>query len=213
MRSFWARCYFGICSRGFPGFWEPPLGTEELGGKAERRRGPAGCCWRCVSAGGCTPRARSQAALERCAALLGLDEEDLRGSLTSRVMLTTAGGAKGTVIKWVRRRRAGPGRAGVGPWSSGSRLVRRPWPWGARASPRGLSRSRHEPGRPRPPVPRSGRERVRGRGSRVPERGRAGPEGPAADRRPRPLPGNLTKTRGDASRTPELDQTAGISED
>ncbi|XP_074402716.1 LOW QUALITY PROTEIN: unconventional myosin-VI-like, partial [Zonotrichia albicollis] len=53
----------------------------------------------CVSAGGCTPRARSQAALERCAALLGLDEDDLRGSLTSRVMLTTAGGAKGTVIK------------------------------------------------------------------------------------------------------------------
>ncbi|XP_074400369.1 unconventional myosin-VI-like [Zonotrichia albicollis] len=49
--------------------------------------------------GGCTPRARSQAALERCAALLGLDEDDLRGSLTSRVMLTTAGGAKGTVIK------------------------------------------------------------------------------------------------------------------
>ncbi|NWI36225.1 MYO6 protein, partial [Picathartes gymnocephalus] len=51
------------------------------------------------TSGGCTPRARSQAALERCAALLGLDQEDLRGSLTSRVMLTTAGGAKGTVIK------------------------------------------------------------------------------------------------------------------
>uniref|UniRef100_A0A8C0VER7 Unconventional myosin-VI n=1 Tax=Cyanistes caeruleus TaxID=156563 RepID=A0A8C0VER7_CYACU len=46
------------------------------------------------TSGGCTPRARSQAALERCAALLGLDEDDLRGSLTSRVMLTT-----GTVIK------------------------------------------------------------------------------------------------------------------
>ncbi|NWX64914.1 MYO6 protein, partial [Promerops cafer] len=51
------------------------------------------------TSGGCTPRARSQEALERCAALLGLDEDDLRGSLTSRVMLTTAGGAKGTVIK------------------------------------------------------------------------------------------------------------------
>ncbi|NWH29438.1 MYO6 protein, partial [Chloropsis hardwickii] len=51
------------------------------------------------TSGGCTPRARSKAALERCAALLGLDEDDLRGSLTSRVMLTTAGGAKGTVIK------------------------------------------------------------------------------------------------------------------
>ncbi|NXI05334.1 MYO6 protein, partial [Pachycephala philippinensis] len=51
------------------------------------------------TSGGCTPRARSQEALERCAALLGLDQDDLRGSLTSRVMLTTAGGAKGTVIK------------------------------------------------------------------------------------------------------------------
>lgn len=51
------------------------------------------------AAGGCALRARSQPSLERCAALLGLDEEDLRGSLTSRVMLTTAGGAKGTVIK------------------------------------------------------------------------------------------------------------------
>ncbi|NXY00743.1 MYO6 protein, partial [Pteruthius melanotis] len=51
------------------------------------------------TSGGCTPRAGSQEALERCAALLGLDQDDLRGSLTSRVMLTTAGGAKGTVIK------------------------------------------------------------------------------------------------------------------
>ncbi|NXG85224.1 MYO6 protein, partial [Stercorarius parasiticus] len=51
------------------------------------------------TSGGCALRARSQPSLERCAALLGLDEEDLRGSLTSRVMLTTAGGAKGTVIK------------------------------------------------------------------------------------------------------------------
>lgn len=52
-----------------------------------------------LPAGGCTPRPRSQPALECCAALLGLDPEDLRGSLTTRVMLTTAGGAKGTVIK------------------------------------------------------------------------------------------------------------------
>uniref|UniRef100_A0A8C4TXP9 Unconventional myosin-VI n=1 Tax=Falco tinnunculus TaxID=100819 RepID=A0A8C4TXP9_FALTI len=51
------------------------------------------------SSGGCALRARSEPALERCAALLGLDTEDLRGSLTTRVMLTTAGGAKGTVIK------------------------------------------------------------------------------------------------------------------
>uniref|UniRef100_A0A663E315 Unconventional myosin-VI n=1 Tax=Aquila chrysaetos chrysaetos TaxID=223781 RepID=A0A663E315_AQUCH len=51
------------------------------------------------TSGGCTLRPRSQPALECCAALLGLDQEDLRGSLTTRVMLTTAGGAKGTVIK------------------------------------------------------------------------------------------------------------------
>ncbi|XP_052556037.1 unconventional myosin-VI isoform X2 [Tympanuchus pallidicinctus] len=51
------------------------------------------------TSGGCTLKARSQPALECCAALLGLDEEDLRVSLTTRVMLTTAGGTKGTVIK------------------------------------------------------------------------------------------------------------------
>ncbi|KAF1505217.1 Unconventional myosin-VI, partial [Eudyptula minor novaehollandiae] len=51
------------------------------------------------TSGGCTLRPRSEPALECCAALLGLDQEDLRGSLTTRVMLTTAGGAKGTVIK------------------------------------------------------------------------------------------------------------------
>uniref|UniRef100_A0AAY4CNV3 Unconventional myosin-VI n=1 Tax=Denticeps clupeoides TaxID=299321 RepID=A0AAY4CNV3_9TELE len=42
---------------------------------------------------------QSRETLEHCAELLGLDEEDLRISLTTRVMLTTAGGAKGTVIK------------------------------------------------------------------------------------------------------------------
>ncbi|NXJ16888.1 MYO6 protein, partial [Odontophorus gujanensis] len=51
------------------------------------------------TSGGCTLKARSKPALECCATLLGLDEEDLRVSLTTRVMLTTAGGAKGTVIK------------------------------------------------------------------------------------------------------------------
>ncbi|NWH75002.1 MYO6 protein, partial [Piaya cayana] len=51
------------------------------------------------TSGGCTLKPRSQPALECCAALLGLDQEDLRGSLTTRVMLTTAGGTKGTVIK------------------------------------------------------------------------------------------------------------------
>ncbi|XP_031437000.1 myosin VIa [Clupea harengus] len=51
------------------------------------------------TSGGCTIRNQSSQTLEHCAELLGLDEEDLRVSLTSRVMLTSAGGAKGTVIK------------------------------------------------------------------------------------------------------------------
>ncbi|KAK1805517.1 hypothetical protein P4O66_019819, partial [Electrophorus voltai] len=51
------------------------------------------------TSGGCVIKNKSGQALEHCAELLGLDEEDLRVSLTSRVMLTTAGGAKGTVIK------------------------------------------------------------------------------------------------------------------
>ncbi|KAK6490152.1 unconventional myosin-VI isoform X2 [Huso huso] len=51
------------------------------------------------TSGGCTPKKSSSQTLEYCAELLGLDEEDLRVSLTTRVMLTTAGGAKGTVIK------------------------------------------------------------------------------------------------------------------
>ncbi|XP_036438255.1 myosin VIa isoform X1 [Colossoma macropomum] len=51
------------------------------------------------TSGGCILKRQSSQALEHCAELLGLDEEDLRVSLTTRVMLTTAGGAKGTVIK------------------------------------------------------------------------------------------------------------------
>ncbi|XP_028858622.1 myosin VIa isoform X12 [Denticeps clupeoides] len=51
------------------------------------------------TSGGCNIRNQSRETLEHCAELLGLDEEDLRISLTTRVMLTTAGGAKGTVIK------------------------------------------------------------------------------------------------------------------
>ncbi|XP_008296362.1 unconventional myosin-VI-like, partial [Stegastes partitus] len=49
--------------------------------------------------GGCAIKNQSSQTLEHCAELLGLDQEDLRVSLTTRVMLTTAGGAKGTVIK------------------------------------------------------------------------------------------------------------------
>uniref|UniRef100_A0A087Y3L3 Unconventional myosin-VI n=1 Tax=Poecilia formosa TaxID=48698 RepID=A0A087Y3L3_POEFO len=51
------------------------------------------------SSGGCTIKKQSDQTLKFCAELLGLDQDDLRVSLTTRVMLTTAGGAKGTVIK------------------------------------------------------------------------------------------------------------------
>ncbi|KAK7142085.1 hypothetical protein R3I94_011700 [Phoxinus phoxinus] len=51
------------------------------------------------TSGGCILKNQSSQTLEYCAELLGLDQDDLRVSLTTRVMLTTAGGAKGTVIK------------------------------------------------------------------------------------------------------------------
>ncbi|XP_060687622.1 unconventional myosin-VI-like isoform X1 [Hemiscyllium ocellatum] len=51
------------------------------------------------TSGGCVLKNKSSQSLEHCAELLGLDGDDLRVSLTTRVMLTTAGGAKGTVIK------------------------------------------------------------------------------------------------------------------
>ncbi|KAK6304193.1 hypothetical protein J4Q44_G00247790 [Coregonus suidteri] len=51
------------------------------------------------TSGGCILMNQSSQTLAYCADLLGLDQEDLRVSLTTRVMLTTAGGAKGTVIK------------------------------------------------------------------------------------------------------------------
>ncbi|XP_072498748.1 unconventional myosin-VI isoform X4 [Notamacropus eugenii] len=51
------------------------------------------------TSGGCNLKNKSTQSLECCAELLGLDQEDLRVSLTTRVMLTTAGGTKGTVIK------------------------------------------------------------------------------------------------------------------
>ncbi|KAG7465829.1 hypothetical protein MATL_G00157870 [Megalops atlanticus] len=51
------------------------------------------------TSGGCSLTNQSSQTLEYCADLLGLDQDDLRVSLTTRVMLTTAGGAKGTVIK------------------------------------------------------------------------------------------------------------------
>ncbi|CAN9502072.1 unnamed protein product [Ophioblennius macclurei] len=51
------------------------------------------------SSGGCILKNQSDQTLAHCAHLLGLEQDDLRVSLTTRVMLTTAGGAKGTVIK------------------------------------------------------------------------------------------------------------------
>ncbi|XP_064412568.1 unconventional myosin-VI isoform X2 [Latimeria chalumnae] len=51
------------------------------------------------TSGGCTLKNKSSQSLEHCAELLGLDCDDLCVSLTTRVMLTTAGGTKGTVIK------------------------------------------------------------------------------------------------------------------
>uniref|UniRef100_A0A4W3GXI1 Unconventional myosin-VI n=1 Tax=Callorhinchus milii TaxID=7868 RepID=A0A4W3GXI1_CALMI len=51
------------------------------------------------TSGGCVLKRKSSKSLDHCAELLGLDGDDLCVSLTTRVMLTTAGGAKGTVIK------------------------------------------------------------------------------------------------------------------
>lgn len=73
----------------------------------------ANCCRRgtflnsCIFfLGGCILKNHSSQTLQYCAELLGLDQDDLRVSLTTRIMLTTAGGAKGTVIKWEQRRSA-----------------------------------------------------------------------------------------------------------
>ncbi|XP_062406207.1 myosin VIa isoform X3 [Sardina pilchardus] len=49
------------------------------------------------TSGGCIIKNQSSQPLEHCAELLGLDEQDLRVSLTSRVMHTSAGGAKGAI--------------------------------------------------------------------------------------------------------------------
>ncbi|XP_078412888.1 myosin VIa [Cetorhinus maximus] len=51
------------------------------------------------TSGGCVLKNKSSQSLDHCAELLGLEGDDLRVSLTTRIMLTTAGGVKGTVIK------------------------------------------------------------------------------------------------------------------
>ncbi|XP_039599331.1 unconventional myosin-VI-like, partial [Polypterus senegalus] len=50
------------------------------------------------TSGGCILKNKSSQTLENCAELLGLCEEDLRVSLTTRVMLTTAGAPKARLL-------------------------------------------------------------------------------------------------------------------
>lgn len=56
------------------------------------------CVWLC--AGGCKVMAAAEDSLTTAAGLLGVDREELRDSLISRVMQATRGGVKGTAIKW-----------------------------------------------------------------------------------------------------------------
>lgn len=72
---------------------KPPLCTGAT--LPRSRRGSLSLC----RPGGCSIKKGASQPLQHCAELLGLDQVDLQGSLTSRVMLTTAGGAKGTIIK------------------------------------------------------------------------------------------------------------------
>lgn len=51
--------------------------------------------------GGCKVTAGAEDSLTTAAGLLGVDREELRDSLTSRVMQATRGGTKGTAIKYV----------------------------------------------------------------------------------------------------------------
>jgi len=48
--------------------------------------------------GGCQISMRSEKSLAVAASLMGLDKEELRQSLVSKVMMTARGGLKGTVI-------------------------------------------------------------------------------------------------------------------
>lgn len=48
--------------------------------------------------GGCQVSPRSEKSLGVAAALMGLDKEELRQALVSKVMMTARGGLKGTVI-------------------------------------------------------------------------------------------------------------------
>ena len=48
--------------------------------------------------GGCRVTSKSEGSLKTAAALVGVDEDELKQALTSRVMQTAKGGTKGTVI-------------------------------------------------------------------------------------------------------------------
>ena len=54
------------------------------------------CVW---CAGGCRVVTAAEDSLTTAAGLLGVDREELRDSLVSRVMQATRGGVKGTAIK------------------------------------------------------------------------------------------------------------------
>lgn len=49
--------------------------------------------------GGCQVMKSAEDSLQTTASLLGVDKEELRDSLTSRIMQATRGGTKGTAIK------------------------------------------------------------------------------------------------------------------
>jgi len=54
-----------------------------------------------VQTGGCKVSDGAQGSLTMASNLLAIDKEELKEALTSRVMQTTKGGVKGTVIKYV----------------------------------------------------------------------------------------------------------------
>ena len=55
----------------------------------------------CTYVGGSLVSGKSKASVAITSQLLGLNEEELKRSLTSRVMITTKGGTVGTIIKLV----------------------------------------------------------------------------------------------------------------
>lgn len=56
------------------------------------------------SKGGSAVAPGSEASLRNAAGLLGVDPEELRQALVTKVMMTNRGGLKGTVILWALKR-------------------------------------------------------------------------------------------------------------